>query len=562
MVHYETDRPIGAYVNEFLTDTGKEIMRIRCGVPLCLLAMILLSAPASAQDQRVLHLMDVAWTSGAGAALREYDALPPGERRARLLVSVADQLLWTGKRPEAVVLLTRAIREAPDFTEARFQLGRAALQHGDTRTALDAFRAGLAIVDRDSALDGDARNSLRRRLDNRIGFLEHAGELLRRTGAYRTADGRILLLKFDPYINTFPALVEPATGSVRILYPAGGTALEWRTDDGDRAGTVSFEDGPSSLLVQGPEGASRATTIGVTGEPVRFAVGGATIAATLFRPAGSDPVPAMVLTPGAGLATRYNLESEALAFAAGGIAALVYDKPGLGGSTGGNWLLLSISDQARYVEAAVKLLRQRPDIGPTGVWGFSQGGWVAPIVAASDTSVAIVELVSGAAVGPQEQYLQSVGLRLRRDSLPAAQVDAALTHLRSVWARVNAGAQIAELAPLYAAAGGTPWGDKVPRLTFQWEVDWWRENEVNAAEGLRGLRVPVLAMLGEADEAVPPPDNVPLLARYLTEAPTGDYTITVLPDASHQMMVGDDYHPRYFATMVDWARARLLPVAH
>ena len=122
---------------------------------------------------------------------------------------------------------------------------------------------------------------------------------------------------------------------------------------------------------------------------------------------------------------------------------------------------------------------------------------------------------------------------------------------------MNSGVRIADLSDLYDSVQTTPWGSQAPRLTFQWELDWWRENNVDASIALRSIRVPVLALFGEKDEAVPPRDNVPLIARYLAESETGDLSIVVLPKANHQMMLADNYHPLYLATMVDWIVSRV-----
>lgn len=532
----------------------------RFGRGLVLTLVLLWSAPEmSGQNAQVVRLMEIAWTQGPEAALNDYGALPAAERGAALLVAVADQLLWTGKDREAVRMLERAVADDPSFAEARFQQGRAALQRGDFRGALTAFHAGLDALPRDTTLTDQSRGSLRRRLENRIGFLNRRAHLVTRTGPYRLPDGRLLLFKFDPYINTFPALLEPATGTVRTLYPSGDSALEWRDAANAPLGTLTFEgpaDNAGNLVLQDSTGISRATGLGITQISMCLEAAGASISGTLFRPSGTSQVPAVVLTHGAGLSSRYNLALEAAAYAASGVAAFVYDKPGLGESSGGNWLLLSIEDQIAYVIAAVELLSRRPDIGPVGVWGFSQGGWVAPMAAARDERIAFVVMASGAAVRPQEQFTQSVALRLEGTGLGAAARDSAIGVLRQVWDRVNAGATISDLAPIYAAAEQREWGAQVPRLQLPFEVEWWRGNNPDPAPALRALTVPTLALFGELDAAVPPRDNVPPLADHLATAPTGDYAIMVLPGASHQFMSGDHYHPAYFTAMTSWVAAR------
>jgi dienelactone hydrolase len=507
----------------------------------------------------VARLVELAWSRGAEAALADYAALPAARRSAALLLSVADQLLWTGKAVEAASLLERAAADAPLLAEARFQQGRAALQRAEVTQALAAFRSGLAVIDRDTSLGAAARAALRRRLEHRVAFLTRAEELLSRSGGYRSPEGRLFLFKFDPYLNTFPALLEPATGTVRVLYPSAGGGLEWQDEGGRPVGSLTFAGGSGNeagLVLRDSTGETRATGLGLAQETLGYEAAGARIEGTLFRPRGRGPLPAVVLTHGAGLSTRYNLALEAAAYASAGIAAFVYDKPGLGRSRGANWLLLSIEDQVAYVAAAVERLRSRSDIGAVGVWGFSQGGWVAPLVAARAKDVAFVVIASGAAVSPQEQYTQAIALRLRAAGVSGDGVEAALHHLREVWSKVNAGARLGDLGDLYARAAAAPWGAQLPRLGFQWEVDWWRENEVDAAIALRSLRVPLLALFGEKDETVPARENVPLLASHLAASATGDYTITVLPGANHQMRTGNDYQARYFPSMVDWVAAR------
>jgi hypothetical protein len=89
------------------------------------------------------------------------------------------------------------------------------------------------------------------------------------------------------------------------------------------------------------------------------------------------------------------------------VAAFVYDKPGLGNSAGGNWLLLAVEDQATYVLSAVKYIESRPNIESVGVWGFSQGGWVAPLAASRSHDIAPL-LAGYLAASPARDFTISV----------------------------------------------------------------------------------------------------------------------------------------------------------
>lgn len=526
--------------------------------------VLLLAAPTGpliAQSNPVFELFRTTWDVGADSALAEYESLPPETRSALVLVDVADQLLWTGKREAALTLLEVARREAPGRARQYLQKGRALLQSAEFAAARDAFASGIEVVDADTTLSPDEREGLRRRLENRVRFLDRRDELTAWMDAYVTPDGRTLLFKYDPYINTFPSVLDLEEGTVRILYPNGDAGLYWTSADNGTEYAVEISRGGTEgtwLSVDTPTETLSARGMGIRQQPISFEAGGASITGTLFLPPGSGPATAVVLTHGSGLSTRYNLANEALAFAARGMAAYVYDKPGLGESRGGNWLLLSIDQQADYVAAAVDALAQRTDIGEVGVWGFSQGGWVAPLAATRSTHVAFVAMASGAAVPPQEQETQSIVLRMERDGRDTAEIEAAKLYMSELWSGVNAGTPLSGFTDLAARADTASWGQYVPRMQVQFELDWWRVNQVDAGSTLELLAVPVLAMFGQVDGSVPPRDNVPLMVRHLLAAPTGDYTIAVLPGADHTFARDEEfnYQPLYFSTAADWVRAR------
>ena len=82
-----------------------------------------------------------------------------------------------------------------------------------------------------------------------------------------------------------------------------------------------------------------------------------------------------------------------------GIAALRADDRGIGKSTGDNTKLTSF-DKADDVRAEVAWLRAQPAIDPRRIMlvGYSEGGLIAPMVAAGDTSIAAVVTLAGPGV--------------------------------------------------------------------------------------------------------------------------------------------------------------------
>ena len=142
---------------------------------------------------------------------------------------------------------------------------------------------------------------------------------------------------------------------------------------------------------------------------MRFSSGEITLDGTVLIPKGPGPHPAVVLVHGAGpgLAEDYRAIGEA--FAEHGFLTLIYDKRTVGYSASPlgtrSYALL-----AQDVVAAVHTLQQREDVDTSavGVWGLSEGGWVAPLAASQSPQISFVITVAGGGIGPARQTSWSV----------------------------------------------------------------------------------------------------------------------------------------------------------
>ncbi len=116
----------------------------------------------------------------------------------------------------------------------------------------------------------------------------------------------------------------------------------------------------------------------------------ATLSATLVLPSSQPIEAAIMFVHGSGKQTRnLNLAKE---FAHQGIAALVYDKRGVGKSGGDYESQQSVSGPniellADDASAALKALTQHQQLidVPIGISGISQAGWIAPLAAKNST---------------------------------------------------------------------------------------------------------------------------------------------------------------------------------
>src|SRR4029077_7558309 len=178
---------------------------------------------------------------------------------------------------------------------------------------------------------------------------------------------------------------------------------------------------------------------GASEETVHFASDGITLAGTLVLPEGSQTHPAVVLFHGSGPQTRDLFTARW--FAAEGIAALAYDKRGVGES-GGDFRKVPLMELCDDGLGAITYLKSRKEIDAKriGVWGLSQGGWLGPLAASRSADVAFVIAVSGPGVSPGEQMIVYYANELREKGVAEDDVREASTVRRDIWSYMASGA--------------------------------------------------------------------------------------------------------------------------
>jgi len=137
---------------------------------------------------------------------------------------------------------------------------------------------------------------------------------------------------------------------------------------------------------------------------------GQTLAGTLTLPKGVAKPPVMLLLSSA---TRSDRDASGLhgpyhpfrqisdTLSRNGIAVLRLDDRGAGGSTG-SIDSMNTAERANDARDALAFLKQRPDVDPRriGVLGHSEGGQIAGIVAAEDTTIrAVILMATSAHIG-------------------------------------------------------------------------------------------------------------------------------------------------------------------
>jgi fermentation-respiration switch protein FrsA (DUF1100 family) len=278
-----------------------------------------------------------------------------------------------------------------------------------------------------------------------------------------------------------------------------------------------------------------------------------TLAGTLTVPNGPGPFPAVVLVTGSGPQDR----DEALMghrpfavladqLARRGIATLRYDDRGVARSTG-DYARATTADFADDAEAAVRFLAARPEIARDriGIMGHSEGGEIAPMVAARDRDVAFIVLLAGPGVpGDSLLVLQSRALLAasgasgdqlaRATALNRRMYDAVKGARDSADAMQRARAVVQDIvshAPeAQRAALNTQLTASLPTLASPW-MRYFLSYDPRPA--LRHVHVPVLALNGTLDVQVPYRENLAAIDSALAAGGDTDHRTMALPGLNH-----------------------------
>jgi pimeloyl-ACP methyl ester carboxylesterase len=270
------------------------------------------------------------------------------------------------------------------------------------------------------------------------------------------------------------------------------------------------------------------------------------LAGTLSVPNGEGPFPAVVLISGTGHNTRdedvwghkvFLVLADALTRK--GTAVLRYDKRGVGGSSG-DYDAATTADFTSDAQAAVDWLKTQPriDASRVGVLGHSEGGIIAPAVAAADKSVAFVVMIAGPCIrgdrlfvlqsamtakayGAPDDYItkrKAFDEELYNAIISAPSKSAALDRAKAKITRGVADKIIdANEAESLAKDDTTPWEQYF--LVY------------DPAPTLARITVPVLVLNGSLDVQVPAKENLACARQALKNNPKA--TVVELPGMNH-----------------------------
>ena len=293
-------------------------------------------------------------------------------------------------------------------------------------------------------------------------------------------------------------------------------------------------------------------------EEVHFTNAGITFGGTVVIPQGQVKA-GMVCIHGSGASTRYDFLRWSNDLAAKGIATFCYDKRGCGES-GGDWRFSTLQDLAGDADAALASLAKRVSGAPLGLFSASQGPWVASIVSGRNKSVKFMVNISGGPVNVGDQEAARRTLDAKNLGAPAGVAKKIITTYFT-YLTSNGTQQRSELDALCRQYNQANWYKALsmadnPALPGEWpplRKAFASDLGQNFTEKYAQLKIPVLALLGQNDQVMPPT----LLEQKYRDTFSGEraklLTLKVIPGANHQLSLGGGaLAPGVLESIADW----------
>jgi pimeloyl-ACP methyl ester carboxylesterase len=295
-----------------------------------------------------------------------------------------------------------------------------------------------------------------------------------------------------------------------------------------------------------------------------FANGSVNLAGSLILPPTGDSLPAVVFLHGSGAEGRWASRFLAMQLASHGIAAFIFDKRGVGGSSG-DWKSASIADLAGDGMAAVARLVDEKRIDPSriGIHGHSQGGTLAPMVAAQSSHVAFV--IGSAAAGVPTDSTEIFSILNSVYPLAATAEDSAMAraYVSELVGVAYQGRPRQRLDSLVTTLRDRRWFFAPPgpenaywafsKAFGQYDpLAWWSR-----------VTVPVLLIYGADDQRVPAVESAARISvALLSRTRNVDLAVRILPGADHTFRLPPGPSgwpvtaPDYIPSLLNWLALR------
>jgi len=334
-------------------------------------------------------------------------------------------------------------------------------------------------------------------------------------------------------------------------------------------------------------------------EEITFHNGELKFTGELLRPKKDGKHPAVVMITGSGPQNRYEelfgwkiFQDIADHFTRNGIAVLLYDDRGMGGSSS-NVFESTTADFAGDVLAAVRYLQSRNDINPKqiGLCGHSEGGIIAPLAASQSDDVAFIICISGTGHTGREIILIQSELIARAEGTPEDEIQKSREDSQKIYDMLDKGESIENMEAIFEEMAS----EQLEAMTEEQKKDvtdpekflkstkeglmkqfaskWFQYFlKYDPAPTLKKVKCPALLLYGELDLQVPAKMSKKAMVAALEEGGNTDFKAKVFPKANHLFQkattgspteytkLPKEFVPGFLELMTDWMRERVTVV--
>ncbi|POY36090.1 alpha/beta hydrolase [Solitalea longa] len=318
-----------------------------------------------------------------------------------------------------------------------------------------------------------------------------------------------------------------------------------------------------------------------------------TLAGTFSRPQKEGKYPVVVLISGSGPQDRdENISSHkpflviADYLTKQGFAVLRFDDRGFGKSTG-SFANSSLYNFAEDVKAGITYLKSRNDVDAQriGLIGHSEGGYIAPMIAAESKEIAFIVLLAGPGVKGEEVLSTQSRQILEANNVGQDRINAELQTIKKCSAVLATSkdslTKAAELKPIFEQhwtnvseeeKKAFPEEEAFVRSRIRIWLSPWFSAFVNfdPKTYLQKVKCPVLAMNGTKDIQVYYKDNLEALKNALDKAGNKRCTFAAMEGLNHLFqtankgtvdeygMLEETFSPKALRLLGDWLKQEVV----
>lgn len=312
-------------------------------------------------------------------------------------------------------------------------------------------------------------------------------------------------------------------------------------------------------------------------EEVTFKNGENTFAGTLTLPPNEGKHPAVIMITGSGPQDR---NEEILGFkifgiiadffTRKGIAVLRYDDRNVGKSKGVEVNNSTSEEFAGDVIEAVNYLKTRNDINTSqiGLFGHSEGGIVAPLVASKNKEIAFIVLMAGTSVNGEDIILEQSRLIMIANGEADSNITTSLLISKKIMDAMVKNEDLTELKKELkeefvksydelpddmkkSITNKEEYADSRVEGTIQAFSSRWMKYflSYDPKIALEKVSCPVLALFGELDLQVPPSQNEQPMRDALDKSGNKDVTFKIFPKANHLFQTATNGSPQEYGKL-------------